>query len=454
MTREPSPPHTFLARTQKGSALVSTLLIATLLMVFCFVFITESNTATSFSSKQEAKTNAFYAAEAGAQRAYARLCQDIRWRSGFENERLGTAEYSVVLEDWLSDPALPAGAIRITSTGGARGIHKTVRMIVTPPSEEAFTYACFAAEDLVLRSSTYTYGSVRSGGRFDMGRGCTMLGNILASGDVSIGTESTCGAPSRLYGDVESGGDVGIAEACSVFSRDSVMSELGLPLRADGNVVARQGIDCWGHIQGDRRSLSHSPVEEIPFPQNFFDMKWPAPGQIYFRGWPLYAFDDPHRFEEFLEKSYSTKTETYMLHGIFLVKGNVDLRSPGPQDKVVVFGTLIAFGDVTFGTQAPLMFERADSTLPAIVALGSTTARGDIVLENDGGAISVGGLLYAKGEVYLGARGPENPIQVSGAVCARKVVCGGGTTVTYNPSVKSVLPLSSQPLLVQSWDEI
>ncbi len=442
------------AQAQKGSALVSTLLIATLLMMFCFAFITESNTATSFSSKQEAKTNAFYIAEAGAQRAYARLCQDLRWRNGFENEKIGTGEYSVVLEDWLSDPGLPPGAIRITSTGTARGMRKTVKMVIRPPSEEAFSCACFAAEDMVLKSPTFIYGTVRSGGRLDMGRGSTMYGNVLASRDVFVGCESIRGAPTRLYGDIESGCEVEIAEACSVFSRDSIMSGCGLSLPADGNVVARQRINCYGHIQGKKISLSHSPVENAPFPRDFFDMKWPANDQVSFRGWPLYAFDDPREFEEFLEKSYSAKTETYMLHGIFVVKGDVDLRSPGPEDKVVVLGTLIVFGDVTVGTQAPFMFEKPDSTLPAIVALGSARAEGDIVFENDGGPVSIGGLLYAKGKIYLGDRGPENPIMVSGAVCARKVVCGGSSTVTYSPSVRSVLPLSSQLLVVQSWDEM
>ena len=77
--------RSLLLNRQSGAALIVSLMVTCLLIMFCFAFLAETNTETRFSSRQQAKTAAFYLAEAGAQRAYMRLCSDFTWRDGFKD---------------------------------------------------------------------------------------------------------------------------------------------------------------------------------------------------------------------------------------------------------------------------------------------------------------------------------------------------------------------------------
>jgi len=446
------------ASDERGTALITTLLIASLLMMFCFAFLTESNTATSFSTKQHARMSAFYAAEAGAQRAYVRLCSDLNWRDGFKNEPIGSGCYNVSIDDCLTDADLPPHGFRITSTGTTMNQHRTVRVTLKPPREKAFDYACFAMDTIELASSgshgTEVWGHLYSSGNFRMDRRCTVYGDLVTTGDVSIGSRLINESPARFHGDILSRRSIQIAKACSVLARDTTISACALTVASDGNVTARQSIDCEGFIRGVKRSLSPVPVESIPFPEGFFDLPWPGNEMRKVRGWPLYTFSSPDKFRDFFERTYSRDTETFLLHGVFMVNGDIEIEVPRPSDKVIVLGTLVAFGDVKVSTPAPLMLQRADSTFPAIVALGTKCSGGDIVFGSNSGPVSVSGLVYAKGSIYLGDRYPENEICVTGGVCAHRIYSGSHCRIVYDPSIRLAMPFSSHSLLVDSWEEL
>ena len=427
-------------------------------MMFCFAFLTESNTATSFSSRQHARTSAFYVAEAGAQRAYVKLCSDLNWRDGFDDEQIGSGYYSVSVDDAFTDANLPLHGFRITSTGTVRGENRTVRVVLKPPSEKAYDYVCFSGDTTAFTSDGYhgaeVWGSVYSSGPFRMDRRCTVQGDMLAYDDVTIGSGFSQNSAARFHGDITTRGCVLVAVACSVLARDTIVTASALTFPAEGNVTARQSVDCGGFIQGTKRSLSHARVDSIPFPDDFFDMPWPANKMRKVRGWPLYTFSSAHKFEEFLEKNYSRDTETYLLHGVFMVNGDIEIKTPKPTDRVIVLGTLVAFGDVRVSTPAQFMMEKADSTFPAIVALGRKCTGGDIIFGHSGGLVSVSGLLYAKGTIHLGNRYPENEINVSGALCGHRIYNGSHCRIVYDPSVRLAMPFSSHALLVDSWEEL
>jgi hypothetical protein len=427
-------------------------------MMFCFAFLTESNTATSFSSRQHARTSAFYVAEAGAQRAYVKLCSDLNWRDGYTEEQMGSGHYTVTIDDAFTDADLPLHGFRITSTGTVRGQHRTVRVVLKPPYEKAYGYACFSKDTMAITSDGFSgaevWGLIYSLGPFRMDRRCTVQGDLLAARDVTIGSGASQSSTARLHGDIMSGGSVMVAPACSILARDTTVTACALTQPAEGGVTARQSIDCDGFIEGTKRSLSHKPVETTSFPEGFFDMDWPANEMRKVRGWPLYTFSSEHKFQKFLESCYSLDTETYLLYGVFVVNGDIEIVTPKPTDKVIVLGTLVAFGDVRVSTPAQFMQEKADSTFPAIVALGRECTGGDIIFGRNSGIVSISGLLYAKGTINLGNRYPENELSVSGAVCGYRVYTGSHCRIAYDPSVTLTMPFTSHSLLVDSWEEL
>lgn len=66
-------------------------------------------------------------AEAGLERALWELRMDSTWTDGWADESLGNGTYSVTVAD---APDVGAGWMRISSTGSAEGIRKTVTMTV------------------------------------------------------------------------------------------------------------------------------------------------------------------------------------------------------------------------------------------------------------------------------------------------------------------------------------
>jgi hypothetical protein len=203
-----------------------------------------------------------------------------------------------------------------------------------------------------------------------------------------------------------------------------------------------------------KRSSSHARAESIPFPEDYFDLIWPGNETRKIRGWPLYTFSSSDRFRDFLEEAYSRDTETYLLYGVFMVNGDIEIDTKNPSDRVIVQGTLVAFGDVNLSTPSPFQMERADSTFPAIVALGRKCSGGNVVFGQNGGPVSISGLVYAKGTVAFGNRYPESEICVSGAVCGHRIQSGSHCRIVYDPSVARVMPFSSHSLLVDSWEEL
>ncbi|TET45583.1 hypothetical protein E3J62_07435 [candidate division TA06 bacterium] len=446
--------RTLLLNRESGTALIVSLMVTCLLMMLCFAFLLETNTETRFSSRQQAKSAAFYLAEAGAQRAYVRLCSDFTWRDGFKDEKMGSGLYTVQIDDSNSDPSIPEDIVRVTSTGKARNAQKIIRTQLKQARVRAFDYACFARDAAGLRfngnSDPSICGGIYTLGILNVSTGCTVHGDLLALGDISIGFQSPGLSSTRLLGNINSGGTVALAPACSVLARGEmdICCEPASP--AAGDVVARGAIYAGGFIEGEKRAYSDDEIDSVPFPENYFDFDWHSLETSSLRGWAIYRFEDSKEFWRFLRKNYSSATKTYSLGGIFLIRGDLKIERPKEDDRIILIGTLVASGDVIVSTPARFMLQRPDSTFPAIVSLG-----GDIVFEEGGGPVSILGLLYAKGEIHMHHTGQENQITLFGAECAYKIRNCVNSRVVYDPSVSWVMPFSPQPiLLVQSWEEL
>jgi hypothetical protein len=287
-------------------------------------------------------------------------------------------------------------------------------------------------------------------GVLNMNSGCTIHGDIFALEDVAIGFQNPGSSPTRLLGNINSGGNVTIASACSVLAREETGARCEPPSPAGGDVVARGAIQARGFIEGQRRAYSNDEIDSVPFPENYFDLDWHSLETSSLRGWPIYRFENSREFWRFLRRSYSPETKTYSSNGIFLIRGDLKIEKPKKDDRIILIGTLVASGDVRVTTPAKFMLQRPDSTFPAIVSLG-----GDIVFEKGGGPVSILGLLYARGEIHMHHTGRKNEIALFGAECAYKIRNCVNSRVDYDPSVSWVMPFSAQPiLLVQSWEEL
>lgn len=448
----------FVPDGDKGTALITALMVSCLLMMFCFAFISETNLETSFSVRQQARIAAFYLAEAGVQRAYARLCLDLNWREGFDGERMGAGEYTVRVRDSGSDRSVPQRMLCITSTGKVRDSQKTVRMTLKVAPVRAFDYACFSRDSTNLQSGRYDgpkiWGGVHTSGVLNMAGRSTVHGDVSASEDAFLGSLVTGLSRAVVYGDIKSGGSVEIAAACSVLAREeSPEAPHDLP-PGGGNVTARQAVLAEGFIQGEKRPYSRMDTDSVPFPEDYFDIEWPLTRKRFFRGLPVYRFESSRDFESFLRDSYIRKSRTYFLNGLFIVQGDIEIKEPKREDRVVIMGTLVALGDVQVRTPATFMLQTPDSTFPAIVALGERCEGGDIHIEGRKGPISVSGLIYAKGEIHLRHQEKETGIRIVGAECGYSIRNSMYCTLAYAPSVSSVLPFSRYDLLLHSWEEM
>ena len=446
--------RSLLLNKQSGTALIVSLMVTCLLIMFCFAFLAETNTETRFSSRQQAKIAAFYLAEAGAQRAYMRLCSDFTWRAGFKEEKMGSGVYTVQIDDNNSDPSIPREIVRVTSTGRTRNTSKTIRTHLKQGRVRAFDYACFARDAVELESDGKSGPSICGGmytlGILNMSSECVVNGDLVALKDVSIGLQKPGPSPALLLGNINSGGSVTVAPVCSVLARQKTGARCEPPSPAGGDVVARGAIQAHGFIEGRKRAYSNDEIESVSFPENYFDLDLPSLETSFLRGWPIYRFDNSKEFWRFLRRNYSPETKTYSASGIFLISGDLKIERPKKDDRIILIGTLVSSGNVRVTTPARFMLQRPDSTFPAIVSLG-----GDIVFEEGGGPVSILGLLYARGQIDMRHTEQKNEISLFGAECAYRIRNCVNSRVDYDPSVSWVMPFSAQPiLLVQSWEEL
>ncbi|MBI5266508.1 MAG: hypothetical protein HY851_04665, partial [candidate division Zixibacteria bacterium] len=168
-------------RSQKGSALLVSLLLIGLLSLLGIMATDNSNTEMTLAYNETNHSSAFYVAEAGAKRAFIALNDNYTWRTGYNNQGFGDGTYSATLRDSLGSPAL-ADTVVITAQGKVREALSEVELWTVPEYIYPFRYGMFAGSSI-----TFDQGGCTNSFDSDSGTYAATMNNT----DGSIGTNGT-----------------------------------------------------------------------------------------------------------------------------------------------------------------------------------------------------------------------------------------------------------------------
>ncbi|MCH7689677.1 MAG: hypothetical protein IIA17_01355 [candidate division Zixibacteria bacterium] len=187
---------------QKGSALLITLFIMSMLTIVASMSVDRSISNIEVSFNQLHEEQSFYVAEAGLTKAFFKLNEDSDWRTGYAGEVFGEGTYSVVLRDSSTNPGLD-DTVLIQSAGRVDGSNSFLQAWVVPKQNFPFETALFANSNIILNNNTCT-DSYRSDSGSYLGTKLGEDGDIGSNGTVTVDNGSTIG------GDVSSATDSGI----------------------------------------------------------------------------------------------------------------------------------------------------------------------------------------------------------------------------------------------------
>ncbi|MCD6249435.1 MAG: pilus assembly PilX N-terminal domain-containing protein [candidate division Zixibacteria bacterium] len=142
-------------RNEKGSAILITLVIIGLVSLLGVMAINTSVSETELSFNQIHSDKAFYVAQSGARRAFAELCEDTSWTTGYSDVSYSNGLYSVQVIDSTTDSSL-IDTVILRSTGEYNGAHSTVELWVVPGVFHPFEHAMFGKSLVDIRNSFVT----------------------------------------------------------------------------------------------------------------------------------------------------------------------------------------------------------------------------------------------------------------------------------------------------------
>ncbi|MCH7689678.1 MAG: pilus assembly PilX N-terminal domain-containing protein [candidate division Zixibacteria bacterium] len=211
----------------RGSALLITLMIMSMLTLVSIVAVENSTTGLELSYNQLHEEQAFYLAESGFKRALYEINEDEDWRSGFDNIALGDGAYDVVIYDATINPAL-ADTIIVESTGKVQEARATVEAWLIPEVNRPFMRALFGDRSLLIENNTCTDSYNPDSGSYvitqldefgDIGSNATVsiVNNSTIGGDVQSATEDgiSLSINSDVFGDTTTGVDSVIIDIVS-----------------------------------------------------------------------------------------------------------------------------------------------------------------------------------------------------------------------------------------------
>lgn len=200
----------------KGSAL---LIVMTLMVLLTMIAIMSADRATldiDLSYNQLHSEMAFYAADAGIKHAVTILNDSVTWRTGFVNEDIGGALYSVAVVDSVTQPAL-FDTVILQATATASGAVANIEARVVPIIVRPFQFAAFGDDSVIMKntactdsynsdSGSYAATQLNAGGSIGTNGTIDLSNSVDVYGDVATSLEGgiTIDGSALVYGDTTS----------------------------------------------------------------------------------------------------------------------------------------------------------------------------------------------------------------------------------------------------------
>jgi hypothetical protein len=187
-------------KSEKGAALIITLLLAVLLLAAAMFTADNSITEVDLLFNQMDSDKAFYIAQAGIEMGIAQLDSDADWRAGFVDKTFDDGKYTVILVDSTTQPALD-DTLLLRSVGQQGDARRIVEVVLLQNSHHPlFDHAIYAGNsdeydpdaDSQKYTSTMTFGG--SGAKSDKVTGDVFFnGNVGVTGGATINGNVTAG---------------------------------------------------------------------------------------------------------------------------------------------------------------------------------------------------------------------------------------------------------------------
>jgi hypothetical protein len=188
---------------EEGIVLVVCIMLLLMLSLLGVASITNTKNEMDVAGNYMESVEAFYSADAGAERAMAMLEDNIGWRQGFADQTLGNAIYNVTVADSVSIPSLE-DKLQVTAIGQCHEARRGVEVVLGPSRpHDLYNYAIYAGNfdeyDPDADSQAWA-ATLNLGGT---GRSADVVnGNVFFNGNVS----STGNA--SVNGSIEAAGDI------------------------------------------------------------------------------------------------------------------------------------------------------------------------------------------------------------------------------------------------------
>lgn len=180
--------------SQRGSAILISLALIVMLSMIGILSLNRANTDVDLAFNQVRKDQAFYAAEAGIQRAIAELASDVNWRKGFAQESVGEASYWVAIYDSASGYT-SGDTVVVQSTGVVGGSERGRSVLeawMLPSFDTPFKYAVFGDSSVELDKNSCTDSYNSDTGDYASTRD-TLGGDVASNGKINLSGGSVVG---------------------------------------------------------------------------------------------------------------------------------------------------------------------------------------------------------------------------------------------------------------------
>ena len=278
-------------RDQSGMALPIAIISILVICLFGLAYVSISKNETRSATKDRLATNAFYIAEAGANRAIKELWGNKGW-AGVTDAEYDGGTYTIMVN------SMTGNEVTLISYGTYGGNTGAVEVVLRFDVIPAFLHSYFAHTNLHIDNHGVPGMRINadawSNGNFDLDAGTRLTGNATCLGYMLIGDRySECPDSCVVYGDLKCA-SLKIESWGFIFSRDSI-PEWGLgPVNGDVtlmdtyekhyeegvwggtydlvNSVGSMWID--GYVEGEVRSI---PGGTPPGDSTIVALDWPEP---------------------------------------------------------------------------------------------------------------------------------------------------------------------------------